>query len=384
MSEDQITGPGGGPSGRDSDRPARLLRILSGRTSVGRGEWGQAMLAELDEIAGSRARWQFAIGSARTMVLPSPLSLVGLIPLAVAAAGAIALYIALPGLGFWAIAVPGAPCLCAWAAVARPTARPSRGVSSRAGQIVAIAVLLACPLLGLRLLTLSPGGAGGSAISWAIVSTTFCADMVAYLLLVLRRPDPLGAWRYSGVLGLGAALAIGGVFQLNQPPGGLSSYLPAPVANSAVVGTAIATPVAAGVLAALLSHPRGGLGQRLRSGAGEMLWACLLSAPVVFIGDVLATSRSAIATEAAQPGTIVQAHQDGATSVLAWVSGDDVGAAVVMFALLSTASLLFFLAVHALSAVVRALSAARDERDTPAAAAFAPEPSSPAAGPDSA
>jgi hypothetical protein len=372
MSEDQITGPGGDPSGREDDWPGRLLRMLSARTHVGRGEWGQAMLAELDEVAESRARWRFAAGSARAMVIPFLASQLGLIALAIAVAGAIVAHFADPQPGLVAaFAMPDVLCLCAWAAAAEPTARPGLSMVSRVGQVIAIAAVAACPVLGFLLLTLYPGQAGTGEAPWAFPAMviTFAAELATYVLLVLRRPDPLGAWRYSGIPGLAAAVAVGAVFLLNnRPPGGESGN---PIVNSAVMITAIVFPLAAGVLAALLDRSGRGIAPRLRSGAGEALWGWLLCAPAVFIAMMLATSRAAITAEAAQPWIGYEAQQHGATSVLAWVSGDDAGGAVMLFTAISTASLLIFLVVHALSTALRRLAAARRRPQMPAVASGA-------------
>jgi hypothetical protein len=48
----------------------------------------------------------------------------------------------------------------------------------------------------------------------------FAAELAAYLLLVLRRPTLLGAGTHSGLPGLAAALAVGRVLVLSQPPAG--------------------------------------------------------------------------------------------------------------------------------------------------------------------
>jgi hypothetical protein len=68
----------------------------------------------------------------------------------------------------------------------------------------------------------------------------------------------------------------------------------------------------------------------------------LLSGPAAFSAGLLTTSRSAIAAEAIQPYTINEAHQQGATSVLAWITQDDLGGAVVLFTILSITSALIF------------------------------------------
>jgi len=349
----------GGTGGRSSagsesdarnDWPRRLLAAASARTSVGRSQWGLAMLAELDQVAGHRDRWRFAIGSARTMTLPALRRRLGRMALATAAAGAIAIHLLLPGIGpAAAIVIPGALCLCAWAAVAPSATRAAPTLVGRASQVIALATIAACPVLAIRLLALYPGQAARAAMPSAaslMSLTIFAANVVTYVLLALRRPEPLGAWRYSGALGLAAALTTGGVFLLNQPAGGESDN---PVVSSAVVATAIAAPLAAGALAAMLDRPGTGARQRVHSAAGEFLWGWLLTAPAVFAAVMLATSRSAVAAEAAEPGFILEAHQQGAGSVLAWVSRDDVGGAVVIFAVLSVTSMLSFLVIHALA-----------------------------------
>jgi hypothetical protein len=66
-----------------------------------------------------------------------------------------------------------------------------------------------------------------------------------------------------------------------------------------------------------------------------VLWGVVLSGPVTFMAGVLTTSRHSIVTEAADPVTINEAHQHGATSILAWVAHDDLGAAVMLFTYLT-------------------------------------------------
>jgi hypothetical protein len=47
------------------DRPAELLRVAIRGLPADRAEWGRAMLGELDEAPGSRARWRFSLGCAK-------------------------------------------------------------------------------------------------------------------------------------------------------------------------------------------------------------------------------------------------------------------------------------------------------------------------------
>jgi hypothetical protein len=60
-----------GPQAR-GDAPERLLRWAAGLLSAQRGEWGQAMLGELDQIDGRGRRWRFTVGCAGATLLLAP------------------------------------------------------------------------------------------------------------------------------------------------------------------------------------------------------------------------------------------------------------------------------------------------------------------------
>jgi hypothetical protein len=274
------------------------------------------MLAELDQVTGHRSRWLFALGAARAALIPPRSSRPAAIVLAaIAAVAAMAIHAKVPQAGPVALlAVPGLPALCTWAALARP--RPPRPLSAagRTVQVIAVAGITACPVLAVRLLAIYPGNSGPTSPAAQILIVVFAAEIAGYLMLVLRRPDPLGAGRHSGLLGLAAALLTGGVYLHNQPGSDPSSY----GASTAVVLAAVAMSLAAGALAALPGAiRRSGIRQCLRLGAAEAMWALLLSRPAVFIVFLLTIPRAAIVAEAAGPWAISQAHQEGATSVLA-------------------------------------------------------------------
>jgi hypothetical protein len=119
------------PEGTDheGDLPRRILSAIAALTSVGRGDWGLAMLAELDQVTGRRARWRFALGSARVVLAPPGTRGLGAIPLAAVVAGVV-IHLLAPSAGIVAaVALPGFPALLAWA-VARfepPRRAPSWG-----------------------------------------------------------------------------------------------------------------------------------------------------------------------------------------------------------------------------------------------------------------
>jgi hypothetical protein len=307
------------------------------------------MLAELDQVAGRRSRWLFALGAARAALVPPRSSrLAAIVLAAVAAAAAMAIHAEVPQAGPVAlVAVPGLPALCAWAALARPSPPRRPSAAGRAVQVIAVAGITACPVLSVRLLALYPGNSGPTSPAAQILLVVFAAEIAAYLMLVLRRPDPLGAGRHSGLLGLAAALVTGGVYlhtQLhNQPGTDPSSY----GASAAVALAAVTAALAAGALAALPGAiRRSGIKQCLHLGAAEAMWAVLLSGPAAFIVFLLTIPRTAIVAEAADPGTISVAHQQGAASVLAWVASNDLGIAMLLFTGVSFVIMMTFLITH--------------------------------------
>ncbi len=50
-----------------NDTPRRLTALVARATP---GDWGRAMLAELDHVEGARARWSFALGATRVAAFP--------------------------------------------------------------------------------------------------------------------------------------------------------------------------------------------------------------------------------------------------------------------------------------------------------------------------
>lgn len=52
------------------DWPERLLTLAARRMTAERGEWGAAMLAELAQLRQPLARWQFALGCTRVVLVP--------------------------------------------------------------------------------------------------------------------------------------------------------------------------------------------------------------------------------------------------------------------------------------------------------------------------
>jgi hypothetical protein len=332
---------------RHDDLPRRFLELASAWTPARRRDWSRAMLAELDQITGTATRWRFALGAARVALIPPASGRPAALVLAVlGGVAAVIIHVKLPTDGLLtAIVIPGLPAAGAWLAVARP--HPSRRVSAIGGavQVIAVAAIVACPVLALRESVLYPGN-GGSSMPYAgdAITVIFAAELAAYLLLILRRPAPLGSGRHSGLLGLTAATITGVVFLLSQPSGGQSDN---PVVAMAVQATAIGAPIAAGLLAAGIELRRPRAAIRPWVGICEMLWGALLTGPAAFIVCLLTTSNTSVVAEARQPATILEAHQQGATSVTAWVAADDLGGAMcTTFKGLTFISMLIFICAY--------------------------------------
>jgi hypothetical protein len=306
------------------------------------------MLTELDQVTGRRPRWRFAFGAAYVALLPPRSSRRAAIVLAaIAVAAGLAIHAEVPRAGAVAlIALPGLPALCAWAALAWPRPSGPASPAAHAVQVIAAAAMIACPVLGVRLLTLYPGNAGPANLPGQIALALCAAEIAVFLLLVIRRPEPLGAGRHSGLLGLAGALAVSGVYLYgrlhSQPhPGLLSPF--AGVTVEALL-TAVAAPFVMGALAGLTGAARHGDFDRcLHLGAADAMWTVLLTGPATFIGYVLTTSRAAVTAQAADPSIINLAHREGATSVPAWVASNDLGLAIVLLTAVTVVAAVTFL-----------------------------------------
>jgi hypothetical protein len=185
------------------------------------------------------------------------------------------------------VMVPSVLAVCSSAALAMRRRSRSVGRVARVAQFASAAAVLACPAVAVIQLALEPGGASAQPILGMLMAVVLAAEVGGYLWLVIRRPGPLGAWRHSGILGFGAAVALATVlFLANRQHG--------PTGDFAVTGvakiTAILAPLAAGAVAVILRLPHGaGIGHDLRIGAAECLWGALLSPPAVFLVDLLTT-----------------------------------------------------------------------------------------------
>jgi hypothetical protein len=322
MNEPPPGDPGrAGPPG--ADLAHRLLAAAAAWLPAGRGDWGRAMLAELDQVRGRPARWAFALGAARACLM-APRAVRPAWHAIVVAGGAAAaggaIHALAPGAGVIAAAViPGLPALCVLAILAR---RPAGHVSGagRVIQVIAVAAIAACAVLALRQDVLYPPPAAGRG-GWEI-SLLFAVGLTGYMWLALCQPPALAARRPGCIFGLAASLIVAAAVLLFGQLG--------------VPGTALGAALLAVALATCLAARHAGL---LRNLIAAALWqAVLLTGPALFIVQVTATS-AAIRLDARDPQTIAEAHSQGAASVLAWAGQDNLGGAVFIMTYICLVSL---------------------------------------------
>jgi hypothetical protein len=198
--------------GPSEDMPTRLLRWAAGLLSPQRGEWGQAMVGELDHIDGRGRRWRFTAGCVIAALLLPPWgrAAAGVWAMIAVAAGSVGLYASVAiryglGAGDWVAAAILVVFL--------------------AGYLLAASALLRRPGVAI------PGLLGGLfvALAWLTMSGfTFygviAPDIVKLhpLVLLIAVPLVVGA---AGTLWGGDAVVGRRVARLAALSGGLGLYL---------------------------------------------------------------------------------------------------------------------------------------------------------------
>jgi hypothetical protein len=232
------------------DLPAAIVAFSAHRLRGERGEWADAMVAELDALAGRLERWTFALGSVRVAIAP---------PLLEARPATVQrVMIAIGALGIVGVATYGQIRMAANASTG------GHGLIGKAiGAVVIVVVLGAESAMASR--------------------RARAADSAAH---VARR------WGVPGGAVMGASLIV------TQTPIFAGSDLRTPTIALLV---ALVTPLVVGALAARASHDR-------RAGRAAAAWTGAIGGFVFFVGFMTLTF-SATAWFTHDPSTI-RAYQD--------------------------------------------------------------------------
>ena len=179
------------------DPPGRLLAVAVATLPGHRREWGMAMHAELAEVRGRSARWQFALSSARAALRLPPL---GGWPVLALATGVVAA--AVPGLGVFAVSFAGLVGAMVVLAVARlrrmsmPVPAPTLLVTGGVAAAITMTVIF---------LLRDPAAARYLPRADAVF---LAAVLAGCLWTAVAAPRPLGTIRLAPHLGVAAAVIL--------------------------------------------------------------------------------------------------------------------------------------------------------------------------------
>jgi hypothetical protein len=190
------------------DPPGRLLAAAVATLPDHRREWGMAMHAELAEVRGRSARWQFALSSTRAALRLPPLggwpvlALVSGVAAAAVAAAGLAVEAAVPGLGTFAVSFVGLVGAMVVLVVARssrmrlPVPGPTLLVTGGVAAAITMTVIF---------LLRDPAAAGYLPPANAVF---LAAVLAGCLWIAVAAPRSLGTNRLAPHLGVAAAVIM--------------------------------------------------------------------------------------------------------------------------------------------------------------------------------
>jgi hypothetical protein len=345
------------PAGHD--RARSLLTLAVRLLPPDRRDWGQAMLAELDQLQGAAARWRFVLGCVRVVLAPPRAEPApGLAVRAVIMGGAVGVGMGIslvsPALQVFAVLFAVLLAGCAWLALLRSrtagAARPGPGRILRAVLLLGVAGGVGVVLYGVERY---PGAVGDPWDPVLVLLSVVLATMLSgYVWLALV--PPRAATSHIVVVrryGLVGGLLIGGLplagsaaaeFGYGKPLTGWS-WLAAAVAA-----------VAGGAMAARFSGAA-------RAGLQAGLWAGLVGALIFLVVGMSATYAAAAAGRLIPTDayTIRAFQHSGLPDLTTYVVGDDLGGSIMLLMWIPVLSVAF-------GALGGALGASRPRR-TPAA-----------------
>lgn len=348
------TNGGAGPPGRDL--AAWFLGAVTAWMPVGRRDWGRAMIAELAEIVGWRARWQFALGAARAALASprasGPPRLVRILLTAGACvAAALGIYAAAPAAGLFAVLLPVllVGCLLRIWGTPRPAGQaPGFGLGI---QVVMGAAAAACTVLAIYTVRHFPQPAGNQDHRYALICPLLAVLLAGYTGLAFWLARMLPAGGRAARHGMSAAAVMAGCWT--------AGFLLHEQAGLPTTGWAWPAAIAAPCVAAALATRST---RRLEDSLMVGVWATLLGALGFFIVTVASTA-GAISWYTHDRQTIADAHLH-ALPASVWIAGDNLGGATFMLIILPMLTLVAAVAGGALGRIASHLEPGHRFGDT--------------------
>jgi hypothetical protein len=340
------------------DRARSLLSLAVRRLPPDRRDWGQAMLAELDQLQGRAARWRFTLGCVRVALAPpraapSPGLAVRAAVVGGAAGVGLGIYLVSPAMRVFAVLFSVLLAGCVWIALVRSReAIPHQGNSGRilrAVLLIGVAGGVGVVLYGV---VRYPGAVGDP---WdpvlVLLSVVLAAMLTGYVWLALV--PPRAATSHIVVVrryGLVGGLLVGGL----PVAGGVAAEFGygKPLAGWSWLAAALAA-VAGGALAGRSSGAA-------RAGLEAGLWTGLVGALILLVVGMSATYAAAGAGRLipSDASTIGAFQDSGLPDVTTYAVGDNLGGSIMLLVWIPLLSV-------AVGAVGGALGASRPRR-TPA------------------
>jgi len=337
MHADGPGGPGQDDAGR-RDLARWLLAAVVAAMRPRRRDWGNAMLAELDQVCTPVERARFALGAARVALFPPraapPWRAVPLgLALRAVAAGA-AIHALAPAAGPAPLVLVALPAAGAWGMVTMPALRSRHEGAAPVAQVVVAGGVMGCVALAAATVESYPQVMNTSRQHGWRLGVALDVLLVGYLALAwLLSRKPVAAGRNSWyALAAGLVMAIAAGYSVARPSLDQLDTGPLP-GNGLYLLACLAVPAAT----ALSAARRGRLTDGLETGA----WATLLAGLTTSMMIIAATDRAAPAA-ARSPLVVADAHLHGMASASAWLAGDNLGGAI--FTLVITAPVFALLA----------------------------------------
>ena len=312
------------------DRARSLLTLAVRLLPPQRRDWGQAMLAELDQLQDRWARWRFALGCVRVALAPPraapPPGLVVQAAIVVGAAGVgLGISLVSPALQLFAMLFAVLLAGCVWMA-----------------------------LLGSQTAGISRTGPGR--ILRAVLLTGVAGAVGVVLYGAVRYPGAVGEPWYPVLTLLSVVLAAtlsGSVWMALVPPRAATTHLVAvrryglvgglvvgglPVAGNAAASLGYGKPLtgwswlAAAIAALTIAAVAARASNDARAGFQAGLWTGLVGALTLFVAGMAATYAVATAGRLSPTDAYtIRAFQDsGLPDLTTYVVGDDLGGSIML------------------------------------------------------